>query len=506
MNSATDHATVFLPEDDSFGEGALPKGARLQNGAFEIAALLGQGGQSFTYRGWDISLQRAVAIREFFPRGSARRGAVVVPPSAMTNADFLAARENFGRQANVLARFSDESIVRVFRVFEENDSTYLVLELLEGQTLAQRLHAGALPVDEAVPMATRIGGALALMHGAGWLHCAIAPANIFLTRDHRAVLIDFAAAREISHASSDRVPLLNPGYDPLEFYSAQAPLGAPSDIYSLGATLYHALTGSAPASPPDRLAGADLPAPEKINPQISSELSRVVMHALEIQSQNRFQSARELVDALADALKNARDSSAVFALSPDVLSPDVPPVPHTPPTPPPVSRTPAAPPRKSSAATVSLSDAPRAPEAGSTPAPTMPRGAAPSVPQSTPVLEPGMQFCPHCHSPMPAVMSRCPHCRQLKNKAVDDPDSGTFREWHRNENTRVALGWALAILFCLFLLIALVRGFSAIGLKPEHIQQNGILELPVLNSKDVYKLNFQRLSLQRTKRASLVEG
>jgi serine/threonine-protein kinase len=479
MNPTSRHATAILPDDVSAKhDDALPKGARLQNDAFEIHAILGRGGQGITYRGMDVSLQRTVAIKEFFPPGSVRQKALVASP--MADAEFTAAREKFGQQARLLARFNHESIVRIFRVFEENDTAYMVMEFLEGQTLAQQLKLGAPPMGEAVTIAQRIAAALCIVHDAQLLHRAVAPDNIFLTRDKRAVLIDFVAAREIANATQSTGAIAVPtshGYAPIEQYSARSRLGAFTDVYGLGATLYHMLCGRAPVAAPDRLTGTDLPSPEKINGRVSPSLARVVMDALQIQPQDRTQTAREF----ADALKTTPASSFSFASS-DAPFPRTPPAPRCDPFP----RTPPAPPR--GAATVALPDsnAPsnvsgHAAETGSTPGATsaapMPRGALPIVPSSTPIPAPGTQFCPHCQSPMPAVMTRCPHCRQLKNKAPGDAESGTFREWYRNENTRIGLGWALAIGFILLLCFALAGGLSSLGLGPQRIQRNSYFEL-----------------------------
>jgi serine/threonine-protein kinase len=465
----------------------LPRGAQLQNGAFEIETLMGQGGRGLTYRGRDVALRRAVAIKEFFPPGSARDGERITAPPAMSEAEFIAARENFGRGASALARFNDEGIVRVFRVFEESDSIYLVMEFLEGQILARKQSWGALPIDETLRIGMRIAQALGVIHDARMLHRAIAPANIFLTQGGRAVLIDFVAAAGISppHAGA----LKTSGYIAPECFEDTDAPGPAVDIYGLGATLYRALTGSAPTPALERLAGKDLPLPEKINSQVSVELSRVILQALELPPEKRVPSAREFARTLKDA--SAPRFSLAPAVSPHARRTPGMPAPRTPAAPPPgASVAPVAlppTPPSSPAATVSLPpvSAPPASQekttsteiagAGSTPAPS--RAAPPNVPRSTPVPAPGTQLCPHCGMPMPAVMSRCPHCRQLKT-ASPDPDSGTFREWHRNENTRIGLGWALAIGFALLILLSMWRGCESLGLKPERIprQEYGLIQ------------------------------
>ncbi len=470
---------------------ALPNGTRLQNGAFEIEALMGQGRRGLTYRGRDVSLQRAIAIKEFFPFGSARDGdgTHITAPSAMSEAEFIVAREGFKRAATALARFSDEGIPRVFRVFEENDSIYLVMEFLEGQTLAQKLARGALPIDEAIKIAAHIARTLSVIHDAQMLHRAVAPANIFLTNDGRTILIGFVAGPRTSSLLTN-APKTS-GYAAPELFEDANASGPAADVYGLGATLYRVLTGSAPPPSLERLVGKNLPLPEKINSEISAGLSHVVLQALQLQPEKRLQSAREFAKALKNV--NAPNFSLAPAFSPQAT--DAPRAGSTPSVT--ASHTPAAPPPGASAATVALPPEPHLsspastvllPPTSNSPAPAEkttlaeasgarstpksaapPRATPPIVPRSTPMPAAGTQLCPHCEQAMPAVMSRCPHCRQLKT-ASTDPTDGSFREWHRNENTRIGLGWALAIGVALLIMLSMWRGCESLGLKPEPIQ------------------------------------
>lgn len=456
MNPTTNHATVVLPDPASLGEGALPKGTRLHNATFEITELLGQGEHGFVYRGQDTSLQRAVAIKEFFPTGSVRQAAQVVPPRTLSGAEFNAARQSFGREASVLARFNDPAIVRIFRVFEENNTAYMVMEFLEGQTLQNQLLGGALSIGNVLAVGTRIGEALATVHDARLLHQDVQPKNIFLARDGRVVLIGFGTAREYSDAARALTAPVTHDYAALEQYGHREQVGPPTDIYGLGATLYHALTGHAPTSPPDRLAGRELPTPDQRNRHIAPAIGRVVMHALQIQPAARPQTAREFLGEWQQAQANA--------------VPVVPPPPSTPPPPRRAPRTPAAPPR-SSTPTI---PAPAAPTPAPPAAPTPASAPTPALPSSTPVPVPGTMLCPYCQNPMPVAMSRCPHCRRARSTGLLPEESMVFREWYRNENTRVGIGWALAAVAVLLVLITLWRGLIAIGLKPQRIKSEDV--------------------------------
>jgi serine/threonine-protein kinase len=278
---------------------ALPAGTKLQNGGYTVGKVLGQGGFGLTYKAGDMALRRFVAIKEFFPAGSTRNGATVTP-SHTTQADvFARSKTNFVREASVLARFNHPGIVRVFSVFEENNSAYMVMEFLEGQTLGERLQEkGALPEAEATQILRQIGEALKAVHGTGLLHRDLKPDNIFLAKDGRAILIDFGTAREFAVDKTRAMTReLTPGYAPLEQYSQQARFGPYTDVYALGATIYHCLTGDAPPSSLDRATGVEIKPPEQVNPHISRAASEAILWALQPQAPARPQTIEEFLAA-----------------------------------------------------------------------------------------------------------------------------------------------------------------------------------------------------------------
>ena len=119
------------------------RATRLQNASFAIGDVLGQGGFGITYKGGDLKLRRLVAIKEFFPYGAQRQGTTVHAPSGVTADAYAQSRKGFVQEAMTLARFNHPGIVRVFGAFEENNTAYMVMELLEGQSLQQRLDTKA---------------------------------------------------------------------------------------------------------------------------------------------------------------------------------------------------------------------------------------------------------------------------------------------------------------------------------------------------------------------------
>ncbi|WP_415577222.1 protein kinase domain-containing protein, partial [Deinococcus radiodurans] len=224
----------------------LPPGTTLQGGKYRLEQVLGQGGFGITYLGSQTQLGARVAIKELFPSGSTRQsGQYVLPPAGTDPAGWAQAKQDFTAEGRTVARFNHPDIVRVMDLFEENGTAYLVMEFLEGQTLGSAIEKrGPLPPDEVVNIAKRVLGALSVVHSAGMLHRDIKPDNIYLDKAGRTVLIDFGSARTFAAGQTvSHTRLVTPGYAPLEQYSGSAKFGPYTDIYALGATLYHALTG-----------------------------------------------------------------------------------------------------------------------------------------------------------------------------------------------------------------------------------------------------------------------
>ncbi len=283
----------------------LPKNTRLQNGNYAIGEVLGQGGFGITYKGGDLSLRRYVAIKEFFPQGCARQNATVHPAGNLSNADYEKIKAKFTEEARTLARFSDPGIVRVFGVFEENNTAYMVMEFLEGSTLSKRMaEQTMLDEAEAVGVAEKVGGALKVVHDAGIIHRDLKPDNICLTKDGRVVLIDFGTARAFASGKTvKQTTMLTPGYAPLEQYGQQARFGAYTDIYALAATLYHAVTGQVPPQATDRAAGVELRAPRELNPKLSPAFSDAIVWAMSVKAADRPQTTGAFISALKSKLQ-----------------------------------------------------------------------------------------------------------------------------------------------------------------------------------------------------------
>lgn len=269
----------------------LEVGARLGDGRYQILSVIGRGGFGITYDAGDRRLQRRVAMKELFPESAVRHGSLVLTPP-QGRAGFREARARFLREARVLARFTHPGIVRVYEVFEQHGTAYLVMELLQGRTLVELLQQHGAPFDEAVVLdvAGRVAAALRPVHAAGVLHRDVNPSNVMLTHHGRIVVIDFGLARDYdADETVGMTRVVTPGYAPLEQYRGEGRFGPTTDVYGLAATCYRLATGRVPAAAIDRDAGAELPSPHQLNPGISKQVSDAILDGLELEAGHRPQ-------------------------------------------------------------------------------------------------------------------------------------------------------------------------------------------------------------------------
>jgi formylglycine-generating enzyme required for sulfatase activity len=283
----------------------LATGTILQ-GRYRVASPLGQGGMAAVYRVWDMRLNAPLALKE------------MTPQPGLDAATLTQLRRQFEQEASVLANLSHPFLVDVTDFFEESGNDYLVMKFVEGESLDECIgREGALPEDRVLAWADQLLDALEYCHGQGIIHRDIKPQNVIIRADGRAVLVDFGLVKlwdpDDPRTRTAMRGMGTPEYAPPEQYSTQAGHTDPrSDIYGLGATLYHALTGQAPVEAVDRTAGLSLLAEVRdLNPRVSAQTSAAVAWAMELQVPSRFQSAAEMRAALqGDATAPQRDPVA----------------------------------------------------------------------------------------------------------------------------------------------------------------------------------------------------
>jgi serine/threonine protein kinase len=237
---------------------ALPDGTELV-GDYRIKRVLGAGGFGITYLADEIALARLVTIKEYFPAEFAARRATsnASPRSQDCAEDYKWGLERFLEEAQTLARFEHPNIVRVYRYFRANNTGYMVLRFEEGGSFKSWLRGlkRAPRQPELDKFLTPLLEALDVVHAGDFLHRDIAPDNIIIRKDGSPVLIDFGSARgEIASHSKTVSALVKPGYSPYEQYATTSRQQGPwTDIYALGATLYHAVTGKRVPDAPSRM-------------------------------------------------------------------------------------------------------------------------------------------------------------------------------------------------------------------------------------------------------------
>jgi serine/threonine protein kinase len=284
---------------------ALPAGYQLL--WYKIEATIGQGGFGITYRANDTNLNQTVAVKEFYPSDLASRtsDSNVHPSSSRNIDDFSWGLSRFTQEAQTLAKFRHPNIVRVYSVFEANQTAYMVMEYIEGRSVSQAIRAGLLEdEDTCLKLLFGLMDGLQLIHDSGFIHRDIKPDNICLTEDGVPVLLDFGSARQALGSKTHALTsVVSPGYAPFEQYSTQADgrkQGPWTDIYSLAATIYHVIAKRGPLDVLDRvnavMAGNKdplVPASEMGRSSYSPAFLGAIDRALAVQSQDRPQSLDE---------------------------------------------------------------------------------------------------------------------------------------------------------------------------------------------------------------------
>ena len=305
---------------------ALPAGTKI--GRYEVLAVLGQGGFGITYHARDAQLGREVAVKEYLPTSLAirQRGSTVSPRSTRVVDDFTRGRDRFVAEGRTLATLHRApGIVRVFDFLELNDTAYIVMELIRGDTLDKRLKSvGRLDPPAVGRILWTLLDGLEQVHAAGFLHRDIKPSNIMLDEQGNPTLIDFGAARAaMTGRMATMTAVFTPGYAAAEQMSS-AEQGPWTDIYGLAATLYHAIAGKAPPSAIDRMLDDQYePLTRLADPEFSRGLLAGLDAALAVRASDRPQSIgswRTLISAF-DPEATIAMRPRVSALAPSALSP-----------------------------------------------------------------------------------------------------------------------------------------------------------------------------------------
>ncbi|WP_374642099.1 serine/threonine-protein kinase [Tabrizicola sp.] len=237
----------------------LEPGTKLLKGQYTITRYLNSGGFGITYLARD-SLDRDVVIKECFPAAFCRRSqSLVAARSRAHTAELRSVVQLFVKEARNLAKIVHPNIVAVHQVFEDNGTAYMAIDFIDGFDVQQIIDGlGATPSPaQIVAITEKLLAAVGFIHDHDMLHRDISPDNVLIDKKGEPILIDFGAAREQASQKSRAMSALRvvkDGYSPQEFYIAGSEQGPWSDLYALGATLYHLISGEAPMNGQARLA------------------------------------------------------------------------------------------------------------------------------------------------------------------------------------------------------------------------------------------------------------
>lgn len=280
-----------------------------------VGRTLGYGGFGITYLGWDLLLERKIAVKEYLPSEFStrmlHRTEVMVDKAEKKQQQYRDGLKRFIQEAKNLAQMGDiDGIVKIHDSFEANNTAYIVMEYLEGETLAVRLEReGKIPEDETMELMMPVLMALQTVHEKGIIHRDIAPDNIFLAKEAdgriRVKLIDFGASKfaTTSHSKSLTV-IIKEGYSPEEQYRSNGSQGTYTDVYAIAATMYRMITGIVPPDAMERRTSLEskrkelLEDPSVYCKEISDNHEIAILNAMNVKIENRTETVADFINEL----------------------------------------------------------------------------------------------------------------------------------------------------------------------------------------------------------------
>jgi serine/threonine protein kinase len=294
---------------DNFNE--LRAGYVLQGGTYLVERTIGADDFGITYMAKNTSLSTVCAVKEFFISGCCLRNAGdgSVSLSGMDAAEYEKRRQKFIENAQTLARLDHPGVVKATDIFAENNTAYMAMPFVEGTNLQNTVEQGGkLSYDRAANYIAQLSEALGYIHGEDMLHGNIKPENIIITPDDRVVLINFNLMHEpVGEKTQNSSFILTQSYASPEQYRANGRRRTWSDVYSLGAVCYFALTGQKPVSAAAR-AIETMSEPQTLVPSVPVAANRAIMKAMELKPENRHQTVQEFMRDLSDNTAKVRSS------------------------------------------------------------------------------------------------------------------------------------------------------------------------------------------------------
>ena len=281
---------------------ALKPGTIL-DGKYLVGEMLGQGGFGITYIGFDLLLEQKVAIKEYYPMStgmvSRENSTTVVWSSAvMQKSGMEKGFDSFLKEARKMAKLGGiPGVVGVKSVFIQNETAYIVMDFIEGETLLKKLQRGG-PMDygTCISLMTPIMQALAEVHKHGIIHRDISPDNIMVQSDGKLILLDLGAAKDLDIQGKDgnvqsSQMVAKHGFSPVEQYGQAGKIGSWTDVYAMAATIYYCCTGVLPPSATDRMIEDTL----TCRPRLTKEEFDVLAFCMNVLPQKRPQNMDALL-------------------------------------------------------------------------------------------------------------------------------------------------------------------------------------------------------------------
>lgn len=282
------------------------------NGKYLIGTVIGEGGFGITYIGRDLVLEKKVAVKEFYPMGHINRnneksGYLTISTEEQREL-VRKGMDRFLEEARNVAQFSEEpGIVDVKDFFEENDTAYIIMEYLEGKTLASHVRElGTLNTERVFDLMIPVINALSKMHKLGVIHRDISPDNMMYLSKGTLKLMDFGAARYYMERNRELTSTIKRGYAPEEQYTSNSEQGPWTDVYGLCATIYKCITGVTPADALERISQDHLKRPSELGTRITPQLENALMYGLALHAKDRCRSMEELLHLIQAGMREVR--------------------------------------------------------------------------------------------------------------------------------------------------------------------------------------------------------
>lgn len=293
---------------------ALKSGSLLKQDTYQIQQTLGQGGFGIVYQALNINNQKTFAIKEFFPERSSRQKNQVIWSNSIVPKDRQEFIKEFLLEGHNLSLCSPyPNIVQIHEWFEENNTGYIVMQLVKGKSLDQILKTEKRLSEAKIKIYfIKIAQTLKIVHQHRLLHRDIKPDNIIINEQDEPILIDFGNAKEyIAGKTQSMSAIATLEYAPLEQLTSYAKRAPSMDFYAVCASMYELITGQLPIPSTERAMKDELKSPREIVSSISPQIEQVILTGLRMRAEDRFQTADELIDALqgkfiSPALRRAR--------------------------------------------------------------------------------------------------------------------------------------------------------------------------------------------------------